>query len=111
MGVFLRLGNSELSHVLAREIFTHCHFKLFGRECNRYIRHCLVILGHADKFNGEEAVSSLKAVKLFINECACDLTCSVGAEVKEHNAVAALDHAVFVNNGGYDKFICYTVCI
>ena len=60
---------------------------------------------------GKVALLSLEALELGVNESSGYLTCSVGAEVEEYNAVVFLYHAVLVDNGGEHELIGNAVCV
>ena len=111
VSVFLSFGNSELSLALRSKVFAHCHFKLLGRERNRYVRHGLIILSHTYICQREEAFLSLEAVKFLVNKGSCDLPCTVGAEIEEYNAVVLLDKAVLVDDSRNDELVSYAVCV
>ena len=105
MSVLLGFCDSELFHAEARDILAHCVGKSLRLERNLNVGHGRVILRHANVGEGEEAVSSLKAVKVGVNQRAGDLTRAVGTEVVENYTVVRLDCRAALYNAGYNKFV------
>ena len=69
------------------------------------VRHCLVILSHADVIEREEAVLPFKAGELLVNKGTGNFPCSVRTEVEENNGIVRLDRCVFKADGGKNKFV------
>ena len=111
MCIFLCFGNSQLCLAALGHILAIGHCKLLRGICNLNIGHGSVILSHADKCYGEEALLSVKAAEIGVNKCSCYLTGTVGTEVEEYNAVAFLYCTVLINNGREHELIGNAVCI
>ena len=104
MTAFNAGGGSDVSHRLL-EKFAKGVFERLRMECNLYVWHRCIILGHADKVQGEEAVLPGEAGEIGVHESAGDLPGTVGPEVEEDHAVAGFDGALFVQNGGDHEFV------
>ena len=111
MCVLLGLGDTELCLALLAEIFAQSHCESLGRKRNGNVGHFSVVLRHADKLNGEEAVPSFKACESLVHKGTCYLSCSVGTEIEENNAVVSLYHAVLVHNCGEHEFVRNVVLV
>ena len=111
MCVLLCFGDTELCLSALAQIFTQSHVQIFRRICNGYIRHCCIILCHADELYREVAVLSLKSAEIRVNKAAGQLSCTVRTEVEEYDAVVFLNGAVLIQNSRQHEFVCYVVCI
>ena len=111
MSILFCFCNSELCQALVGYILAECVLEDLWLECNFNIRHCCIILSHANKVYGEETVLSLKALKIRVNKCSCNLSCSVRTEVEEDDAVVRLNLSTALNNTRNNKFVCYAVIV
>ena len=105
MGILLGLGDPQLGQPILADILTHGHGQGFRREGNVDVWHGGVILGHADKVQGEEAVLPGKTGEVRIHESTGDLPGTVGPEVEEDYAVAGFNGTLFVQDGGNHEFV------
>ena len=111
MSILLCLGNSQLCKTLVGDVLAECIVKALWLECNLYVRHCSVVLGHANVCKREEAFLSLKAAEIRVNKCTCDFSCSVRSEVVENHAVAGTDWCCSVDNCRNNKLVGYALSI
>ena len=103
--VLLRLGDAQLRLAAFGKIFAHRHRQRFGRIRHGHVGHGRIVLRHANERDGEIALLADEALEVGVDERAGDLAGTVGAEVKEHDGVVLLHHAVFVGHGGQDELV------
>ena len=83
MGIFLCLSNTGLGHIMCCQIFSKCVLQLNLMESYQLVLDGIIIICKAYK-SYMRSCFSLKAFKLIITECSCDLTGTVRTEIKEH---------------------------
>jgi hypothetical protein len=105
VGVLLRLGDAQLLFAVLGEELAEGHGELLGRVSHGDVGHGRVVLRHADVVQREEAVPALEAGEFRIDEGAGDLAGAVRAEVEKDDAVAGLDGALFIDDGGQDELV------
>ena len=111
VSILLSLGDTELCLAELCKVLAHCHRELLGGICYGYVRHGSVVLSHADEVNGEEAVSSLEALELGVYEGASYLSCAVGTEVEEDNAVVCLYLCTACDNCREHELVRYFISV
>ena len=110
MCIFLCFSNSELSHIILSKVLAECIVQALRLECNKYIRHCCIILCHTNI--GKLHTLSFKACESIINKGSCDFSCSVRTEVEKYNAVLSTDSAfIFKAYGWLNELIGYVFTI
>ena len=108
MGIFLRLGDSGLGHIVGGKEFSEGIGDLDLRESDLLVGNGYVIVCEA-AVEDLLARSSVKLVELVHAEASGDLSCAVRPEVEENDGIAVLNgadwFAVFHGNRRNDKFI------
>ncbi len=110
MGVFLGLRHAELFKPVAAHIVTQRVLNKLRRIRDRQGQR-LVILGGADVRERIDLLLSGKAVKIGEIERPCHLSCPVGAEVHENDAVAPVDNTLGAADNGLYKLVRHIVCV
>ena len=114
MSVLLCLGNAYLLLAVSSQKLSEGIGDLLLLKCHQLICDGLVIVCKAN-INQIQFFLSCKAVKLIVTECMSNLSCTIRAEVKEHNRVAIFDGSsgstVFGYNERNYKFICLSIII
>ena len=103
MGVLLRLGDAQLGHAHAAEVFAQAVLDRHTGPRHQHVGHGGVILGVAHIGGGEEL--PLETVKIGIHDGAGDLPCPVGAVVEEDDAVVVADGALAVADHRLHEFV------
>ena len=104
MCIFLGLGYTKLLIAFCAHDSAEGVFNGFGRECDGYIK-VFVILRRADEAQRVHGLFAHKAVKVRQVERPCDLSCTVGTEVHENDAVALIHRTVTAADNGLDKLV------
>ena len=109
MCILLCLCNSCLLKAVSCEPLAECIGNFNLVECYRLVGNRRIVFGEAYVFNIKSL--SVKALKIIITECSCDLSCSVRSEVKEYNWIAIIYSCNWlisiIYNSWNNKFIKY----
>ena len=89
MGVFLRLCNTDLSHIVSRQILAESIVKQYFVECNQLVGDRLVIICEA-YISKVQPFFALKSFEIIIAERSGNLTGAVRTEIEEYDRISIL---------------------
>src|SRR5699024_582568 len=89
MGVFLRLCNTDLSHIVSRQILAESIVKQYFVECNQLVGDRLVIICEA-YISKVQTFFALKSFEIIIAERSRDLTGAIRTEIEEYDRLSLL---------------------